>query len=145
MKRILSVFFILVAGYSCVEKLIEKPEDLIAKEEMTDILFDIALLQAARSTNGSILENNGVEIMPMIYKKYGIDSTQFVQSDLYYASVPLVYQSIYENVESRIEQRRAKLEVERKRENDSIRNRTKNITDSLRQTNRVKTRQDTLP
>ncbi len=144
MKRVV-IFFILIVLYSCVEKVIEKPENLISEEKMTAILFDIALMQAAKSTNSSVLENNGIEIMPMIYDKYEIDSVQFVQSDLYYASVPLVYQSIYESVESRIEERRAKLEEARKQKADSVRSQTKKLTDSLRQSNQIKTVSDTLP
>lgn len=144
MKRFLAFLWIISLASSCVEKVIEKPKDLISKERMTNILFDIAILQGAKSTNSIVLENNGIEIMPLIYEKYQIDSVQFVQSDLYYASVPLTYQSIYETIEARLEQQRVSIEEERKQKNDSLRSRTKKITDSVRQANEIKKTSDTL-
>ncbi len=99
----------------------EKPENLIPKEKMVAILHDLAILNSARTSFKIDLEKTGIEVMPFIYKKHQIDSAQFSQSDLYYASVPLEYQSIYEQVESILEQRKDTLEGFTKKRNDSIR------------------------
>ncbi len=120
MKKIWLFFFGLML-LSCSEKVVEKPENLIPKEKMVAILHDLAILNSARTSFKIDLEKTGIEVMPFIYKKHQIDSAQFSQSDLYYASVPLEYQSIYEQVESILEQRKDTLEGFTKKRNDSIR------------------------
>ncbi|NNF19512.1 MAG: DUF4296 domain-containing protein, partial [Flavobacteriaceae bacterium] len=62
----------------------------------------------------------GVETMSYLYKKYDVDSAQFVDSDIYYASKPLQYESMYEDIEARIKAVKKQLEDERKRKTDSI-------------------------
>ena len=119
-KPILLIVAILVL-VSCGEKLVEPPEDLIPKDKMTDVLYDLAVLNAAKNTNASILKNNNIETMQYLYEKYGIDSVQFVKSDAYYASIPLEYQAIYKTVESRLEKKKKQMEDARKKINDSTR------------------------
>ena len=119
-KTILLIVAILVL-VSCGEKLVEPPEDLIPKDKMTDVLYDLAVLNAAKNTNASILKNNNIETMQYLYEKYGIDSVQFVKSDAYYASIPLEYQAIYKTVESRLEKKKKQMEDARKKINDSTR------------------------
>jgi (p)ppGpp synthase/HD superfamily hydrolase len=84
----------------------EEPENLIPREKMSDILYDMALLDAIDNSYPQVLSENDLKVMEFLFKKYGIDSLQFVQSDLYYASVPAAYQKIYEAVEERLTQKR---------------------------------------
>ena len=97
----------------------EQPENLIPKEKMVEILRDLAILNAGRTTNVAILHKNDVEPMPYLYAKYDIDSTQFSNSDLYYASIPEEYEDIYAKVEARLETEKEEIE-ENKRVNDSL-------------------------
>lgn len=87
---------------SCGNPLMEEPENLIPREQMSDILYDLALLDAIDNSYPQVLSENDLQVMEFLYKKYGIDSLQFAQSDLYYASVPSEYQKIYEAVEERL-------------------------------------------
>lgn len=105
MERYLTVFFCLLV-ISCGNKLMEEPENLIPREKMSDILYDMALLDAIDNSYPQVLSENDLQVMEFLYEKYGIDSLQFVQSDLYYASVPAEYQKIYEAVEERLTQKR---------------------------------------
>lgn len=114
----LLLLFILI---SCSEEVIKKPEDLIPPEKMTRILYDLAILDAAKNTNPSTLESYNIEVMDYVYKRHGIDSTRFINSDIYYASRPLEYEAIYKRVEFLLEQEKDSLENERKRVSDSIR------------------------
>ena len=82
------------------------PEDLISKEKMADILYDIALINSIDNSHPQVLESKNIKVMDFVFKKYGIDSTQFVQSDRYYASVPVLYEEIYAAVEDRLERQR---------------------------------------
>jgi hypothetical protein len=87
---------------ACANKLIEEPENLIPRDQMAEILYDMALLNAIDNSHPQVLEENDLEVMEFVYEKYGVDSLQFASSDLYYASVPAEYQKIYEAVEARL-------------------------------------------
>jgi len=117
MKKVL--FIIVLSVFSCAEKLMEKPENLIAKDKMIDIVEDLAILKAAKSTSVTILQENEIEPMAYIFEKYAVDSTSFVNSDRYYASLPEEYEAIYTVVEERIKKERDRLK-ELKRVKDSI-------------------------
>ncbi|WP_245545061.1 DUF4296 domain-containing protein [Flagellimonas ruestringensis] len=117
---------------SCAEKVVEEPENLIPKEKMTEILHDLAILNAAKSGAAKKFEESGIDIMEFLYKKYGIDSTQFSQSDLYYASLPLEYQTIYKQVEARLKRQKDTLEAIGERRNDSVRKANLKRSDSLK-------------
>ena len=86
---------------------------------MTEILNDLAILNAAKMTSIAKFEVSGIESMDFIYKIHGIDSAQFVASDRYYASRPIEYESIYSRAEAKLESERRRLE-EMKRLNDSL-------------------------
>ncbi len=106
--------------FSCAEKVIEEPENLIPKDKMTDILYDLALLNSTVSVNRAAFEKRGVEVMPYLYEKYNIDSIQFVSSDLYYASIPLEYEAMYTAIVERLQKEVDDIEDARKQKNDSI-------------------------
>ena len=117
---------------SCAEKVVEEPENLIPKEKMVDILHDLAILNATKTTIGAKLDESGIDIMEFLYKKYQIDSTQFSESDLYYASLPLEYQAIYTEVETRLDKRQKAMEEATEKKNDSIRKANEKRSDSIR-------------
>lgn len=119
--RLLPALILLLGFASCEEEVMQKPENLIPGNTMSEILYDLALINAAKSTNPAILQENHIELMEYIYDKYGIDSAQFVNSDTYYASKPNVYETIYERVKTRLEREKEAFEEERKRVSDSIR------------------------
>ena len=114
---IILVFFLT----ACAEEVIKKPENLIPSREMAQILYDIAIINAAKNTNPWILKENNVETMEYIYRKYGVDSSQFVLSDTYYASRPLEYEAIYKKVETRLAKEKDSLEEVRRMQSDSSR------------------------
>ena len=133
MQRLL-IFLVFPILFSCKEKLIEPPSDLISEAEMTEILYDLALINGLRSTDDRILKRHEIETMPYIYEKYGVDSLQFVYSDQYYASVPEIYQKMYESIQQRIEERIKEMNRIREQKNDSARNKNKRVRDSIRET-----------
>lgn len=112
-KYLLPLF--LLAFLSCNEEVVKKPENLIPKDKMVSVLYDISLLNAGRSINQNILNEYGIEPMDYIYNKYGIDSLQLVNSDTYYASLPLMYEVIYMEVAERQENEEADM-IEKKEE-----------------------------
>ncbi len=121
-----------VLTVSCKKKLIEPPDDLIPEDKMIEILYDLAVLNGIQSTNPAVIEEYKIETMPYIYDKHEVDSLQFVLSDQYYASVPEIYQSLYQEVEKRLDEQVRAMEEARKQKNDSIKQRTDKVRDSLR-------------
>ena len=99
---------------ACDEKLIEKPDNVIAKEDMVGIISDLTLMNAAKSTNITIFRDNDIDPTEFIFSTYGIDSLQFVESDKYYASMPLEYEAIYLEVTSKLEKEAKRLEKAKK-------------------------------
>lgn len=126
---------------SCTEKIIEKPEDLISKDKMVNIVYDLAIMTAAKNISPAVLEDYHIETMNYLFTKYKIDSVQFVRSDLYYASIPTEYLAIYKKVDSRLEKEQKKLEEARKRINDS----TKQVMEKGSRTIVPKINGDSLP
>ncbi|WP_396633145.1 DUF4296 domain-containing protein [Maribacter sp. R86514] len=120
MKQLLLLTIVLLLVSSCAEELIERPDNLIPEDKMVLIIKEMAIVNAAKATNLSKLRENGVEPTDFIFKKFEIDSAQFVDSDRYYASKPLRYENMYKKVESDLEEQRLKLEAE-KRVRDSLR------------------------
>jgi hypothetical protein len=110
MKKYSIILFFLPLIFSCAQKLIEKPQNLIPEDKMVSILKEMTVVNAARSTNLYILKENGVEPTAYVFKKYDVDSIQFVESDRYYASLPSVYESIYVKVEALLEKEKEQVE-----------------------------------
>jgi hypothetical protein len=117
-KIFLLITFIIL--FSCGEEVIEKPVDLISKEKMIDILHDLAIINAAKTTGPRVMEDKNFAPMQFIYDKYEIDSTQFVSSDLYYASKPLEYEDIYKKIEERIKKQKEGFEKQKEKKKDSL-------------------------
>ena len=101
MKKL--VFIVAFFVFSCQNNGVEKPDNLIEKDKMVDILYDVSLLEAVRSQgiNGGVTSK---EINDFIKRKYNIDSTQFVKSNRYYAADVDEYKKMYEKIKSRVEE-----------------------------------------
>lgn len=121
MKKAISVIITLSLLASCVEKLIQKPDNLIPRDKMVAILEEMAILNGARENKANVLvlKENGIDPTQHIFEKYDIDSTIFVESDRYYASIPLEYVSMYEEIEASLLAKKEILE-EQKKINDSL-------------------------
>ncbi len=102
----------------------EKPEDLIPKDQMIDLLTDIHLASGASSVNNKYSEKSN-KYMFLVFDKYKIDSTRFASSNLYYTSNVDEYKKIYDEVEKKLNNIRKEYDVEP----DSI---DKRIYDSLK-------------
>ncbi len=89
--------------YGCKDKVYyKKPEGLIGKSKMTDMLYDMHMVVGTSNIKNVNLEKNR-NYMSLVYDKYGIDSTQFAVSNLYYTAHIQEYEEIFEEVERRIQ------------------------------------------
>ncbi len=111
-KLILNTICFALLAVSCQDvKFPERPKNLIAKDTMTLIFIDAYLLNASRNLNNHIIKENKVALDSLIYKKYGIDSLQFAQSNAYYSLDNPVYTQILENVQSELQLRKERLDT----------------------------------
>jgi len=108
MKKLLLIVLSVLA-LSCDNHTAPKPEHLLAKDELVNVLYDIALLQSIKSFQPAVLDTNNVNAHTYIYKKYKIDSLTFAQNHTYYASDIEDYEKIEKEVSNRIQQKRDEL------------------------------------
>lgn len=75
----------------------ERPENLIPKDKMIQILMDSKLISnGVTGYDKKVLDSLNVTVDSYIFEKYAIDSAQFAQSNTYYAYHLDDYQYIYE-------------------------------------------------
>jgi len=100
MKKIaIIVLFIL---FSCAEKGPKKPKDLIPKDQMTELLFDMSIANKTRNIK-NIEDKKNRNYFALIFEKYKIDSTRFKASHEYYMFHIDEYRAIYKNVETKLD------------------------------------------
>ena len=107
MKKIVWFLVISVLLVSCNNAPVKKPDNLIDQEKMTNILYDITVLEAIKSQRKYDSVVNYIGTRELIFKKYDIDSIQFAQNNQYYVSQIDVYKKMYDDVDARIEREKA--------------------------------------
>ena len=113
----------------------KKPDNLIAKDKMSNIMYDLYILNAAKGVNKKVLELNGIMPLEYVYKKYGVDSLQFAESNTYYAYDTETHSAIVEKVRADLQKDKdifEKLNTEDQKVRDSIQLINKRVKDSLK-------------
>ncbi|MES2804313.1 DUF4296 domain-containing protein [Flavobacterium sp. 11] len=103
MRKIITFLTIVTLFVSCKEEVVNKPERLIEKDVMVDIMYDLSILEAIRNQNPASLDTFKINSRDYIFKKYKIDSVQFAKSNVYYASDYNEYKSMFEQIRKRLE------------------------------------------
>lgn len=100
MKKYLALFSLIL--FSCKKPAVEKPQNLIDEPVMVAMLYDLTVLEAIKSHAISNGTTSPMQTNEYLYKKYGVDSLQFVQNEKYYASNITTYKRIFDQVNQRI-------------------------------------------
>ena len=103
MRKIITFLTIITLFVSCKEEVVNKPERLIEKDVMVDIMYDLSILEAIRNQNPASLDTFKINSRDYIFKKYKIDSVQFAKSNVYYASDYNEYKSMFEQISKRLQ------------------------------------------
>lgn len=103
MKKILPFLVVLSFLISCKEEAVKKPNRLIEKEKMTDILYDLSVLEAIKIQSPMSLDSFNINSNKYIFRKYKIDSVQFAQSNIYYAADYKEYKKMFEKIKERLD------------------------------------------
>lgn len=125
MKNFLIYSTLLLLTISCQDIVqVTPPENLIERDKMEDVIFDVAIVNAARGFNVQKLKRNNISPDTYIFEKHNIDSLQYAQSTVYYAADSEDYKNMYKNVQKRIDALHKELAAEEKafqKQKDSIR------------------------
>lgn len=102
MKKILSLsFFVFLAA--CNNNPVEEPKVKLDEQTMENILYDVAVWQAAKANSPDILKANNIDDKNFIYKKYKIDSTIYRQNSRYYAGNVKKHKHMHKRILARLE------------------------------------------
>ena len=99
MRNIIFILLILFVSASC-ELSNKKPDNLIDKKQMENIIFDILILNSINVN--SLMSKIEVISDEFIFDRYSVDSIQFYESETYYSKRPKDHFEIYSNVKRRI-------------------------------------------
>ena len=117
MKKAVLLLMVLFLG-SCTSKtILKKPKDLIPKDTMVLLLTDLNIAKSAYNKKNLNNERN-INYVALVYNKYKIDSTRFLNSNYYYTSKLEEYDLIFKEVKKSLLLQR---EVLNKIVNDDIR------------------------
>jgi len=121
MKKLL-LLLLSVMVFSCGKETgaVEKPARLLKEDEMENILYDLTMIQAIRSFQPQVLDNNKVDAQHYIYRKYKIDSLTFAQNNDWYANDPELYNNMLVKVNERINKEKTAINKAVKKDSVSV-------------------------
>ena len=102
MKNFIVILLVLFLSISCKKDVVKQPAKLIEKGKMIDIMYDLSLLEAMRYQKPLSLDSIENDPTKFILKKYKVDSLQFAQNNMYYASDYESYKDMFDEVNKRI-------------------------------------------
>lgn len=139
LKQFITYFCIVVVATSCGNlNGPKKPDNLIPKDKMVNILIDARLVGSVNGTNKRLLEDKGYDLKNYVFEKHGIDSLQFAESNDYYTYHIKQYQDVFDKAIDSLERLKGVLEkkqeeeqkIKRRKELDSVR-KIEKLKDSL--------------
>ena len=111
MKHFAILFIFILSFFGCQNvDHPEKPENLIPKDKMVDILTETYLANAARSVDNKTIIAKGIKMDSLIYRNFDVDSIQFAKSNAFYANDVNTYMSIFQEVETRLDVMQKKMD-----------------------------------
>ncbi|MFV5690425.1 DUF4296 domain-containing protein [Flavobacterium sp. LT1R49] len=137
MKKLISLLAVVSIFISCKDEVVKKPNRLIEKEVMVDIIYDLSLLEAIRLENSASLDTFKINSKKYIYKKYKIDSLQFAQNNTYYASDYEEYANIVGQLEDRFTKKKAEITALIKAEAKKKKKKKKTVTKPVSPTTKL--------
>ncbi|PKP13946.1 MAG: DUF4296 domain-containing protein [Bacteroidetes bacterium HGW-Bacteroidetes-3] len=136
---LLSVFFMACTSNT----IIKKPDHLISKNQMVDLLSDMLIASGAENIKNEDLERN-VNYFPLVFEKYGIDSTRFKESNFYYTSRIDDYEEILKNVEERLKAQKKVLDKQIELKDSLKRDSLKNLRENFKKVPKKSGKMDSL-
>ena len=103
-KTLVILSFIFLAFVACDKLPVEKPENLIKRGKMIDMLVDIHIAEATfnKMRYDSIMKKTtSADFYYSVLDKYEVPDSVFEKSFIFYASVPRDFEKMYRKVMSK--------------------------------------------
>lgn len=105
MRHLHFIIVVILLVCSCQDiPSVDKPEHFFEQKLMEDIMYESALINAARGYNVAMLKLIGLKPETHIYDKYNMDSLTYAQNLEYYTSDVEVYMEMNTKVLKRIQE-----------------------------------------
>lgn len=111
MRKLLLFLIVGMLLVNCNSSPVEKPKDLIEKDVMVDILYDLYLANAMNTSDAKYLKELNLTPAKYVYHKYKVDSLQFSRSNRYYATDVDDYEKMYKKLTTRIQAEKAAIDA----------------------------------
>ena len=102
MKYIIAITLTLTLWCCQDVKRPEIPVNLIPEDQMAEVLTEVYLINAARSFDNRTIMDQKIKLDSFFFRKFNIDSVQFVESNAYYTSNLNAYNKLFKKVEERM-------------------------------------------
>ena len=99
-----AIFLLFMILWSCAQVVEVPPENLIEEETMADLIFELAVLDAAKGFIPKDQKDRIVLNADSFYQFHEIDSVQFAISNAYYAMHPKAYLRIVSIAQTKLEE-----------------------------------------
>lgn len=101
MKLIIVLFFVIFLTACSSNTIYKAPENLIPKDSMMMVIEDLIIASSSKHLNNKNGKNN-INYLPLVKEAYKIDSTRFMESNVYYTSKIDVYVAMLTEVRENI-------------------------------------------
>ncbi len=103
MKKLTTISLLIVfAAFACSKPPVEKPENLIGKDKLINILVDVHLAEAAlnsrRHRDSLVGKSNSADFYYSVLQKHEVKDSVFEKSLVFYASQPRQFEKMYRQV-----------------------------------------------
>ena len=102
MKKAILLALLMLSSCTQVEEV--PPENLIGEEKMADLIFELAVLDAAKGFVSKDQKGRIVLDADSFYQFHEIDSAQFTSSNAYYAKQPKAYLRIVSMAKAKLKE-----------------------------------------
>lgn len=107
MKKYIFILVILFSTVlSCEESAVEKPENLIKKREMIDMMVDLHIAEATfnnrKNQDTLVGKSSSMDFYQSVLNKYQVPDTLFEKSLIFYLSSPKSFEKMYRQVSSKL-------------------------------------------
>lgn len=106
-KNTIKYLMLFLFVWGCQEEQ-KPPKNVIPEDKMVDIMYEMALIQAIKSYDYSLLNKKNIEPTQYIFQRFGVDSLQFVESNKFYASQLERYEKMHDVVIERLSHQKKK-------------------------------------
>ncbi len=102
MKKISLLLLVISTIICCKKEVLKPPKKLLEKEVLISIIYDLSLLEGAKSQSMGV-QYSYPKATEFVKKKYNVDSTTFADNIQYYSQDAKEFKKIYNAVKEQLD------------------------------------------